>query len=224
MPFAPPGFDSDTEFAAVHERYSDLVQAASEAYPALFEGQPVMNSGGSMTYHRYTDELSTPVNEIAMGSGFVLPAHFLALSGTGLRPACFLASPILKRIDPAEVPFAEGYLPYLAQTNPDLEIAFYMVGGAFPGDLVFPEGLIPNPFMPDSDGVKNLMTNQALRNGSSDVPLGVGDFVFYHPWEGGGMVWLSMLEVLRDDVIVDRWATFREGCVKGCGAPRSVGP
>lgn len=220
VPFAPPGFDSDTEFAAVHDRYSTFVLAGMDAYPELFEGSPVFDSGGSMTFHRYGADLMSPVNEIAMGSGFLLPAHFADLSSTGLLPAVFQASPVLKRVDPAEVPFAEGYLPYLAQTDPNLEISFHMVGGGFPGDVVFPEGLIVNPFMPESDGVKNLMTNQTMRNGSSDVPLGRGDFIFYHPWEGGALVWLSSMEVLKSDEITERWATFQEGCLKGCGVPQ----
>jgi D-serine deaminase-like pyridoxal phosphate-dependent protein len=29
VPFAPPGFDSDAEFAAVHERYMGFVQAGN---------------------------------------------------------------------------------------------------------------------------------------------------------------------------------------------------
>lgn len=220
VPFAPPGFDSDVEFAAVHERYSDFVAAARQAYPAMFHRRMVMDSGGSGTYHRYSADLVTPVNEVSMGSAFLLPEHFADLSVFGLRPAAYQASAVLKRVDPAEVPFAEGYLPYLAQSNPSLETAYYMVGAGFPGELVHPAGLIVNPFMPEGDGVKNLMSNQQLRNGPADLPLEVGDFVFYHPWEGGGLAWLSMLEVLRDDTIIDRWPVFREGCVKGCGAAR----
>lgn len=217
VPFAPPGFSSDKEFEAVHERYSDFVQAATDAYPGLFGGDLVMNTGGSGTYYRYVDGLSTPANEIAMGSAFLLPAHFADLATLGLVAAAFQASPILKRIEPAELPFAEGYLPMLAKSDPSLEVSYYMVGGGFAGDLVYPDGLVPNPYMPESDGVKNLMTNQTLRNGPKALPLGVGDFVFYQPWEAGSLVWLSALEVFRNGELKERWATFQEGCLKGCG-------
>ena len=220
VPFAPPGFDSDVEFGDVMARYADFVQAGTQAYPALFAGPLVFDSGGSNTYHRYGAGLSTPVNDIAMGSAFLLPVNFDSLAPLGLTPAMFMASPILKRVEPAEVPFAPGYLPMLALSDPSLEIAFFMVAGSFPGDIVSPEGLVPNPLIPGSEGgVQSLMPNQTLRNGSSDLPLGVGDFVFYRPWEGNAITWLNTAEVLRDDQIVHRWPTFRDGCAKGCGAP-----
>lgn len=220
VPFAPPGFDSDTEFAAVTARYADFVQAGKQAHKALFAGPLVLDSGGSGTYYRYSNALQTPVNDIAMGSAFLLPANFGGLAQLGLMPAVFMASPILKRIDPAEVPFAEGYLPMLAQSDPSFENAFFMVAGGFPGNIAYPSGLVKNPVVPEVEGgVQSLLPNQTLRNGSSALPLDVGDFVFYHPWEASSLGWLSTLEALRDDQIVTRWSTFREGCWKGCGAP-----
>ncbi|MEZ4295306.1 MAG: alanine racemase [Polyangiaceae bacterium] len=108
VPFAPPGFDSDAEFAAVQARYADFVQAGSQAYPALFEGPLVLNSGGSATHYRYGEDLSTVVNDIALGSAFLLPGRFADLGALGFVPALFAASPVLKKVDPAEVPFAPG--------------------------------------------------------------------------------------------------------------------
>jgi hypothetical protein len=39
----------------------------------------------------------------------------------------------------------------------------------------------------------------------------VGDFVFYHPWEGDGIRWLSRLDVFRNGELVDQWSTFQPG-------------
>lgn len=204
---APEG----TEFAEVQARYADFVRAGSEAFPALFEGSPVFNGGGSRSYHRYTDDLETPVDEIAMGSAFFYPHNFADLPETDLRRAAFLASPVLKRIDPAELPFAPGLLPGMAQTNPDFEVSFYVVGGGFPAVQSFPEGLMENPISPGPAGVNNLLSNQAQWLGSRAVPLQVGDFVFYHPWEGDGVRWLSRLDVFRNGELVDQWSTFQPG-------------
>ncbi|MGD8318335.1 MAG: alanine racemase, partial [Myxococcales bacterium] len=164
---APEGI----EFAEVQRRYADFVRAGREAFPALFEGSLVYNGGGSRTYHRYTDDLDTPINEIAMGSGFSYPYHFANLPETALRRATFLASPVLKRIDPAELPFAPGVLPDMARTNPDFEVSFYLVGGGFPAEQVFPPGLVENPLGPGPEGVNNLLSNQAQWLGSRQVPL-----------------------------------------------------
>jgi|GEM_PF-49203 len=209
--FAP----DSPEFAEVQRRYADFVRAGTEAFPNLFEGSPVYNGGGSRTYHLYTDELQTPINEVAMGSAFFFPFHFADLPEEGLRRATFLASPVLKRIDPAEVPFAPGLLPSMAQSNPDLEVAFYVVGGGFPGEQVFPAGLVGNPLVPGSEGVNNLLSNQAQWLGSRELALQVGDFIFYHPWEGDGVRWLSRLDVFRDGELIDQWSTFQPGIRRG---------
>ena len=211
VPFAPTGASPDREFDAVQQRYADFITAGSEAFPSLFEGPLVYNSGGSRTYHRFTDELNTPVNEIAMGSGFFYPLNFANLPETDLRRATFLASPVLKKVDPAQIPFVLGFLPGLAEDDPNLEVSFYLVGGGFPADVVHPEGLVPNEATSTSEGVNNLISNQAQWLGSREVPLEVGDFVFYHPWEGDGIRWLSRLDVFRQGELIDQWSTFEPG-------------
>jgi len=218
VPFAPLGADPTRELLSVQQRYADFVAAGSSAYPSLFEGPLVYNSGGSRTYHYYTDELDTPVNEVAMGSAFSYPRDFSDIPDKDLRHATFLATPVLKRIDPAEAPFAPGFLPRLAQDNPDYEVQFVVVAGSFPGDQRYPEGLVVNPVTSSAAGeedrgrgVINLLPNQAEWLGARAVPLEVGDFIFYHPWEGDGVRWLSRLDVFRGGELVDQWATFQPG-------------
>ena len=215
VPFAPEGANPDREFADVQRRYADFVQAGSDAFPALFEGSPLYNSGGSRTYERYTDELETPVNEVAMGSAFSFPSNFANLPHQELRAATFFGSPVLKRIDPAELPFAPGLLPAMAETNPAFEVSFHMVGGGFPGPYVFPEGLVGNPATSGDGsgcgGVVNLLPNQGEWLGSREVPLQLGDFIFYYPVEGDGIRWLNQLEVFRNGKHIDQWSTFEPG-------------
>ncbi len=215
VPFAPTG-NPTRELLAVQDRYAQFVDAASATFPAMFEGSLVFNSGGSRTYHHYTDELDTVVNELAMGSAFFYPSNFSNIPETRLRRASFLASPVLKRIDPAEAPFAPGYLPRLAEENPAYEVQFVLVAGSFPGDVVYPEGLVPNPVTTSVEGeqmggVVNLLPNQAEWLGTRALPLEVGDFVFYHPWEGDAVRWLRRLDVFRDGELVDQWPTFQPG-------------
>ena len=211
VPFAPEGASPEREFADVQRRYADFVQAGSEAFPGLFEGSPLYNSGGSRTYERYTDDLDTPVNEVAMGSAFTFPSNFSNLPDQGLRPATFFGSPVQKRTDPAELPFAPGLLPAMAETDPSLEVSFHMVGGGFPGPYVFPEGLVENPVLPGGEGVVNLLPNQGQWLGSRAMPLEIGDFIFYYPIEGDGIRWLSQLEVFRNGKHIDQWRTFEPG-------------
>lgn len=219
VPFVPSGASPDPELRAVQQRYGDFVGAAREAYPGMFETPLVYNSGGSRTYHYYTDELDTVVNEVAMGSAFFYPGNFFDIPETELRRATFLATPVLKRTDPAEAPFAPGFLPRLAEDDPSLEVQFIVVAGGFPGDQRYPEGLVVNPVTSsagDGEGpsVMNLLSNQSEWLGERALSLGVGDYIFYHPWEGDGVRWLRYLDVFRGGELVDQWPTFQPGILR----------
>lgn len=218
VPFAPSFLGSkeaavEKEFAAVQRRYLRFVEAGREAYPELFAGPLTFNSGGSRTYFRYSGEAleTTPVNDIAMGSGFLGPATFGELLGMGHRPALYLASPVLKKEDPAQLPFLPGLQPWVVRWNPNLEVTFFMIGGGFPGDVASPPGLVPNPLLGGGNEVRNLMSNQAQLSGSAKVGLDEGDFIFFHPWEADALVWFDSVWLVREGKISGRWKTYRGG-------------
>ncbi len=215
------GQDADAEFAAVHARYRAFVNAGAAAYPEMFSRKDlVFNSGGSNSYNRYTKDLvDTPVNDVAMGSGFVMPGNYATsqanLQALGHYPALHLATPVLKRIVPAEVPFLQGYLPQLAQGDPNLEVSFYMLSGPGPSQVVYPPQLVWNPILspgpfPTCPQAGDPLGNQALMNGSHDLQLGVGDFIFGWICEGGAISEWGSISALHNNVIVDTWDTARE--------------
>ncbi len=213
VPFVPLTVSSPAaEFAAVQRRYADFVRVGREAYPALFEGPLVYNSGGSRTYHDYTDDLDTPVNEVAVGSAFFYPSNFHNLPETGLRTATFFATPVLKRLDPAETYPDPEFLPRLAADEPNFEVWYGMVAGGFPGDRHYPKGLVPTPTSTsDPSRIVNMLPNQGRWLGAREVPLEVGDFIFYQPWEADAVRWLAYLDVFRGGRLVDQWPTFQPG-------------
>lgn len=213
VPFVPLDRGSPAEeFNAVQRRYTEFVRLGRGAYPDLFEGPLVYNSGGSRTYHLYTDALESPVNEVAMGSAFFYPSNFHNLPQTGLRTATFFATPVLRRLDPAETYPDADHLPELAQEQPDFEVWYTMVSGGFPGERHYPPGLVPSPTSSgDPSRIVNMMPNQGRWLGSREVPLEVGDFIFYQPWEADAVRWLAYLDVFRGGELVDQWPTFQPG-------------
>ncbi len=217
IPFAALGNSTpDEEFKAVQQRYADLVASGRAAYPDLFEADLVFNSGGSRTYHYYTDDADTPVNEVAMGSAFFYPSNFHNIPEQKLRGASYFATPVLKRTDPAQTPFDPNFLPNMAQTDANLTVAYFMTGGDFPGAPVYPVGLTANPLTAPADpsqprGVLNLLPNQGAWLGAPSLPLAVGDFIFYQPWEGDAIRWLRYLDVFRGGALIDQWPTFQPG-------------
>lgn len=201
----------EQEFAEVQRRYAEFVRAGSEAFPALFEQPLVYNSGGSRTYHYYTDDLDTPVNEVALGSAFFYPSNFHNLPDTGLRTATFFATPVLRRLDPAELYPDPDSLPRLAAEQPDYAVWYVMVSGGFPGDRHYPPGLADSPTSSGDNRLINMMPNQGRWLGSRDLPLQVGDFIFFQPWEADAVRWLAYLDVFRGGRLVDQWPTFQPG-------------
>lgn len=200
------------EIALVQRRYADFLRVGREAYPAMFEEPLVYNSGGSRTYHYYTDDLETPVNEVALGSVFFYPSNFHNLPEPGLRTATFFATPVLKRLDPAEGYPDPSLLPALAAEQPNYEVWYGMVGGGFPGEQHHPKGLVTSPTSSgDPSRIVNMMPNQGRWLGARDVPLEVGDFIFYQPWEADAVRWLAYLDVFRGGLLMGQWPTFQPG-------------
>ena len=217
VPHVPSLFDHEgavaEAFAETQRLYADFVAAATHRFPELITDDLVFDSGGSRTYYRYDEALKgTPVNEVAMGSGFSSPASFTDLLARGHRTAVHLASPISKRIAPGETPFVDGVQPLLARFDPNMEVTFVLLGGGLPGDTIAPPGLQANPFLGgEVGGIRNLLSNQAILTGSRAVRADEGDFVFYHPWEGDGLVVLDRLWLVRSGRVVGWWPTYRGG-------------
>lgn len=213
VPFVPlERTTPEIEFAAVQRRYAEFVEEGQQAFPELFNEPTVYNSGGSRTYHLYTDSLETPVNEVALGSAFFYPSNFHNLPDTTLRTATFFATPVLKRLDPAETYPDPDLLPDLAAENSDYEVWFTMVSGGFPGYQHFPKGLVNTPTSSsDPSRIVNMMPNQGRWMGSRDMPLEEGDYIFYQPWEADAVRWLAYLDVFRGGELIDQWPTFQPG-------------
>ena len=214
VPFASGETTPDVELERVQRRYDRFVGAGREAFPALFDGRQVFNGGGSRTYHEYGDGVETPVNDVAVGSALFYPSNFHDLDDRELRGASFFGTPILKRTDPAETPFDDTFLPGIARENQNVEVAFYMTTGDFPGTRIHPDVLTQNldPSRPERPPrLVNMLPNQGRWWGSRDLPLEVGDFIFYQPWEGDAIRWLNRLDVFRGAELIDQWETFQPG-------------
>ena len=200
-------------FANVQQCYSGFVEELKKHYDAKFISSLTLNSGGSRTYFYYGNfKGTTPVNDIAMGSGFLAPAQFPELLKLGHQPALFLSSPVLKKIETSELPLAEKFSPLVNWGNPNLKVSYYMLGGGWPGEPLAPAGIQKNPFWDENDlGYTNLLPNQAILSSSDQNDLNVGDFVFYHAWEGDGMLSFKQIELYRRNKIVGEWDTYKGG-------------
>jgi hypothetical protein len=216
VPFVPFYINKENAvkraFDDVQRSYGQFVHELRKHYDAKAIGSMTFNSGGSHTYFRYPDYKGTPVNDIAMGSGFLAPQQFGDVIELGHQPALFLSSPVLKKIESSKLPHAEKLTALVYLWDPNLKISYFMLGGGWPGEPVAPAGLRKNYLWDENDlGYTNLLPNQSIIGSSDQNDLHVGDFVFYHAWEGDGMLSFKKVVLYRQSGIVGEWETYKGG-------------
>jgi hypothetical protein len=218
VPFVPFYIDKERAikkaFVDVQHSYSSFVDELQKHYDARTISAMTFNSGGSHTYFYYPEYKNiSPVNEIAMGSGFLAPEQFSDLIALGHKPALFLTSPVLKKITSSKLPHAEKLTALVYLWDPDLRVSYFMLGGGWPGELAGPAGLKRNYLWDENNlGYTNLLPNQSILSSSDKNSLHVGDFVFYHAWEGDGMLSFKKVLLYRPQSgIVGEWDTYKGG-------------
>jgi D-serine deaminase-like pyridoxal phosphate-dependent protein len=184
--------------------YGECVDAARATLGARFDAAALtLNAGGSNTY-AYYDE-TAPCNELAIGSGLVKPTDFDTPGLAEHVPAAFIATPVLKALDRTEIPGLERMTGLFRAWDPNTARTFYLYGGYWLANAVSPPGLQRNDIWGHS-------TNQDMLNGSADVQLGVGDFVFFRPHQSE-FVFLQFGDLALYDGgrITESWPAFPEG-------------
>lgn len=182
---------------AVYSHYVELArQYLGDAWPA----DAVLNAGGSPTYQLY-DNGDFPFNELAAGSCLVKPSDFDLPSLADHKPASWIATPVLKRLDTLAIPGID-LGPLQSLWDPNRERTFFTYGGFWKAVPESPQGLSNNSLFGRS-------TNQEMFNGSRSIDLKPDDWVFLRPTQSE-FVFLQFgdIAVLDDGVISDRWPVF----------------
>jgi len=147
----------------------------------------------------------TQCNDLTAGSCIVKPTDFDIDTLSPMKPACFIASPVLKQGQGVNVPGLGDMTRFVKAWNPNREQSFYIYGGRWLADYVSPPGLIENPTLINS-------TNQQLLNGSKEIDLNIDDFVFLRPRQSE-FVFLQLgdLHLIRNGQLLDQtWPVFNE--------------
>ena len=184
---------SSTEF------YNDCKKLIEEKYPELWHDNLTFNGAGSPTVSLH-NSTSSPLNEVAAGSCFVKPTTFDIPTLSNYKPACFISTPVLKKFDGVTIPGIENFKTILRFINTQNAQSFFIYGGYWKADYVFPEKLQQNSLYGDS-------TNQTMVNAPNNVDLDVDDFVFLRPHQSE-FVFLQFgnLLIVRGNEIIDEWS------------------
>lgn len=181
--------------------YRGFVNAAKAHLGQRWPQNVLLNCGGSPTYQMYK-EGDYPFNELSTGSCLVKPTDFDIPTLDDHIAASYIATPVLKTLNPAESP-VDGAAELLAAWDPNRAQTFYTYGGYWKALPESPPGISINPLMGRS-------TNQEYMNGSASVDLQVDDWVFLRPTQSE-FVFLQFgdIAVLDDGVITARWPILK---------------
>ncbi|TJV17324.1 MAG: DSD1 family PLP-dependent enzyme [Mesorhizobium sp.] len=155
----------------------------------------ILNIGGSKTALLHRGGMA---NEVSMGSAFVLPRDFDTPGLDGFQPAAFIATPILKVVEPM-LPGPPAVSRLLRALGRFPRKGCYLYGGKWMAEPAFPRGMTTN-------GLLGLSSNQQFMGLPSDAVARPGDYAFLRPTQSEAVLQqLGPIAVLSGGKIVDRW-------------------
>jgi D-serine deaminase-like pyridoxal phosphate-dependent protein len=189
--------------AKANQIYREFIQIIREEFPALWREDLTFNGAGSPTFglHQNSD---SPLNDVAVGSAFVKPTTFDISTLADFQSACWIATPVLKKMQGTKLP-GLGQLPHwLEAVFPILGASYFIYGGYWKADYCYPPDIRINPLFGAS-------TNQSMLNTSGQYPLEVDDFVFLRPWQSE-FVFLQFGRILtiRNGEVSGEWGLLRD--------------
>lgn len=185
-------FNLSIEF---YQQCKDLIQ---KDFPHLWRSDLTFNGAGSPTVSLH-QKGNSPLNDVSAGSCLVKPTDFDIPTLSAYEPACFIATPILKKFAGTTLPAMEGMKNILSRVDKTNQQSYFVYGGFWKADYYFPPSAKQNSIFGAS-------TNQTMINTVAAEALEVDDFVFLRPHQSE-FVFLHFGNILavRDGAIVEEW-------------------
>ena len=193
---AVPTMLFEHEFDKVRQRYSSCMNLLASDFPDLLVGAKCFNGAGSPTFRHY--EQFDLINDVAVGSALLKPKDFDLPVLDDFEPAAFIASPVLKRLDRAEIPALEWATTLRRAWNPNNAEVVFGYGGNWLAELESPQGVTP-------DGVYRSSNQQGYLL-SRGIQLDVKDYLFLRPTQSESvLLQFGDLIAMRNGKLVEQW-------------------
>ncbi|UVK37562.1 alanine racemase [Mesorhizobium sp. AR10] len=161
----------------------------------------ILNIGGSKTALLHRGDMA---NEVSMGSAFVLPSDFDTPGLDCFQPAAFIATPILKVVEPT-LPGPPAVSRTLQALGLFPRKGCYLYGGKWMAEPVFPAGMKTNSLL-------GLSSNQQFMGLPGDVSAKPGDYAFLRPTQSEAVLQqFGSIAVLSGGRIVEFWPALPMG-------------
>ena len=187
-------------FEQVMQRYNGHVDFTRQQFAGLWRKGLTLNTAGSPSYRIHEQEqLST---EVSVGTALLKPTHYDLPSLTEHVPAAFIATPVLKRTGPVEIPALDGKSRVFSWWDANQRETFFIYGGNWMAQFESPQGLQSNELFGRS-------SNQEMVNGSPAVQLNIDDQVFLRPTQSEFvLLQFGDLLAVRGGKIVETWPVY----------------
>ncbi len=182
------------ESQAVYQHSIDLIQ---EKFPKLYKENLCFNGGGSPSFSFHVKH--SVCNDMSFGSMLLKPSDFDSESLSILKPALWIATPVLKVLPFTQIPSLPLLNKFLSHKNK----ALFVYGGYWMADYVYPEGIHPHALYGRS-------SNQEMVNVPKHTNIAVDDFVFLRPTQSETIIpQFAQLNFYQNRGF-ETWETFRE--------------
>jgi D-serine deaminase-like pyridoxal phosphate-dependent protein len=197
-----PQFLAGGEAERVKVRYAAFIDSLHSGFPSPGHEPLTFNGAGSPTF-RYHEQ-GSPLNDIAVGSALLKPAHYDLRALEGFEPAAFIATPVLKRHPNPGVPTMEWLSGPMAAWDGNTADLLFAYGGNWLAEPESPAGVRRAGIYKSS--------NQEGYYAAKGVPLAVDDFLFLRPTQAEAvLLQFGDLVGLRGERIEHRWPVLQAG-------------
>jgi D-serine deaminase-like pyridoxal phosphate-dependent protein len=197
-PHVPKMPSPDSAYADAQNAYAKGIAVLKEA--GFDPARLTLNSAGSPTFRRHCK--GTVANEVSVGSAFVKPGDFDYEDLADLRPAAFIATPVLKASTDQPVPGLESFSDAMHWWDRNTTRGFFIHGGHWLAKPLSPPGLEYSKLMGRS-------SNQELLTGSNKIDLKPGDSVFLRPDQSEALfLQFGDIAVFDGGEITELWPTL----------------
>lgn len=190
-------------------RYQTFIDEASADGVSL--DNLILNGAGSPTLTLHGAD--SPLNDVSVGSAFVKPSGFDLPTLAELKPAAFIATPVLKREKGVRVPFIEALTRRWSRNRDTI----FIYGGRWMASPVWPEGMSEN-------SLYGLSSNQQMMTVPKTARSRPGGWAFLRPTQSEAVLTqFGDLRVFEGGRIADRWPVYCEETEpNGAGCARSM--
>jgi D-serine deaminase-like pyridoxal phosphate-dependent protein len=201
---------TDKAFKLAMQSYQASLQQVINIFGQDFCDSLMLNAGGSSTYPLYKKSggHSSFINEIATASALVKPIDFDVHTLEHHKPACFIATPVLKLVDKPEIPMLKGLSSLLRNIGLLPKQGCFIYGGNWLASPCYPEGSKRADIFGHS-------SNQEMYELKESNSINVDDYLFFRPTQSESVfLQFGEIAVYEEGSIIDWWPIFHSEKIK----------